>query len=48
MVEGDGLENRRLKGPWVRILPPPPYILNNFRANLKTLYFKEVDSFIYN
>ena len=25
LVEGDGLENRRLKGPWVRILPPPPY-----------------------
>lgn len=24
MDEGDGLENRRSKDPWVRILPPPP------------------------
>ena len=24
MAEGGGLENRRAKAPWVRILPPPP------------------------
>ena len=24
MVDGGGLENRRAKAPWVRILPPPP------------------------
>ena len=28
MDEGDGLENRRPKGPWVRILPPPPLNLS--------------------
>lgn len=24
VVDGGGLENRRAKAPWVRILPPPP------------------------
>ena len=24
VAEGGGLENRRAKAPWVRILPPPP------------------------
>ncbi len=33
MAEGDGLENRRAKVPWVRILPPPP--LNFTKASVK-------------
>ncbi len=28
-VEGGGLENRRAKAPWVRILPPPPNTMRN-------------------
>lgn len=26
VVEGSGLENRRTKVPWVRILPLPPFV----------------------
>ncbi len=33
MDEGDGLENRRAKAPWVRILPPPPLNYQNLHSH---------------